>query len=72
MTRNGLLKEIGENENAPVKSCQTPGFLVRRIRIDLNVNKLAKVMREVGLGLGKCIHCLSGIANMPSVLACFQ
>lgn len=45
---------------------------MRRIRIDLNVNKLAKVMREVGLGLGKCIHCLSGIVNMPSVLACFQ
>lgn len=40
--------------------------------MDLNGNKLAEVMREVGLGPGKCILCLSGLANMSSDLACFQ
>lgn len=40
--------------------------------MDLYVNKLAEVMREVGLGPGKCTLCLSGIANMSSGLARFQ
>lgn len=31
--------------------------------MDLSANKLAKVMREEGLGPGKCILCLTGTAN---------
>lgn len=40
--------------------------------MDLNVNKLAEVMREEGLGPGESILCLTGTAHMSSLLAHLQ